>query len=195
MTEVTEILQDVKAGRPGATDALVAALYTELRALARRDLAEERAGHTLQPTALVHEVWMRLFGKDPAAESGFENRAHFFSAASTAVRRVLVDHARRRQAEKRGGARGRVTLSEVDLQDAQSSGPIADADLVALDDALGRLGGFAPEQARVVELRFFGGMTAPEAARALGVSVSTVDRHWRVARAWLRDELAPSDGS
>src|SRR5688500_9559788 len=113
MPQVTEILQDVKAGRPGATEALVAALYQELRVLARRELADERAGHTLQPTALVHEVWMRLFGKDPAAEGGgFENRAHFFSAASTAVRRVLVDHARRRQAEKRGGARGRVTLSE-----------------------------------------------------------------------------------
>src|SRR5262245_2677879 len=95
MTEVTEILQDVKAGRPGATDALVAALYQELRVLARRDLAEERAGHTLQPTALVHEVWMRLFGTD-AAQGAFENRAHFFSAASTALRRVLVDHARRR---------------------------------------------------------------------------------------------------
>jgi hypothetical protein len=112
MTEVTEILQDVKAGRPGASDALIAALYQELRVLARRDLAEERVGHTLQPTALVHEVWMRLFGKDPAAQGAFENRAHFFSAASTAVRRVLVDHARRRQAEKRGGARDRVTLSE-----------------------------------------------------------------------------------
>ena len=194
MTEVTEILQDVKAGRPGASDALIAALYQELRVLARRDLAEERVGHTLQPTALVHEVWMRLFGKDPAAQGAFENRAHFFSAASTAVRRVLVDHARRRQAEKRGGARNRVTLSEVDGLDAEQKGPVEDADVVALDDALQRLSGFAPEQARIVELRFFGGLTAPEAARALGISLSTVERHWRVARAWLRGELAQHDG-
>jgi len=188
MPEVTQILQDVRAGRPGATDELVAALYHELRTLARRDLAAERASHTLQPTALVHEAWMRLFGRDAA--TGFENRAHFFSAASTAVRRVLADHARKRQAEKRGGSRGRVPLEDVDL-----GGPVESEDVLELDGALERLASFAPEQARVVEVRFFGGLTTPEAARALGISESTVERHWRVARAWLRGELTRPDGS
>ena len=188
MPEVTQILQDVRAGRPGANDELVAALYQELRTMARRDLAGQRSNHTLQPTALVHEAWMRLFGKDAAA--GFDNRAHFFSAASTAVRRVLADHARRREAQKRGGARGRVPLEDIDV-----GGPIESEDVLALDGALERLASFAPEQARVVEVRFFGGLTTPEAARALGISESTVERHWRVARAWLRVELTRADGS
>jgi len=191
MPEVTQILQDVRAGRPGANDELVAALYQELRTLARRDLAGERASHTLQPTALVHEAWMRLFGKDAAA--GFENRAHFFSAASTAVRRGLADHARKHMAEKRGGSRGRVPLEDIDLPGL--GGPVESEDIVALDGALERLAAFAPEQARVVEVRFFGGLTTPEAARALGMSESTVERHWRVARAWLRGELTRADGS
>ena len=194
MPEVTQILQDVRKGRPGAADELVAALYQELRVMARRDLAAERAGHTLQPTALVHEAWMRLFGKDPEG-AGFENRAHFFSAASTAVRRVLADHARRRQAEKRGGARTRVPLSDVEPADGDLGLSVDSEDVVLLDDALERLAKFAPDQARVVELRFFGGLTTPEAARALGVSESTVERSWRVARAWLRGEIARHDGS
>ena len=190
MIEVTRILQDVQAGRAGASEELVAALYQELRAIARRDLAGERAGHTLQPTALVHEAWMRLFGKDAQEASGFENRAHFFSAASTAVRRVLADHARRHNAQKRGGERGRIPLEQVEPEE-----PASAADVLALDEALGRLAAFAPEQARIVEMRFFGGLTTPEIAHALGSSASTVERQWRLARAWLRGELAEPDGS
>jgi RNA polymerase sigma factor (TIGR02999 family) len=181
MFQITQILHDVRAGRPGAPEELVAALYDELRALARRDLAGERVNHTLQPTALVNEAWMRLFGNQPGQ---FENRAHFFSAASTAIRRVLADHARKRLAEKRGGGRGRVPIEEVDV-----GGPVRTEDILALDEALERLADFAPEQARIVEMRFFGGFTVPELAQALGTSESTIERQWRSARAWLRGEL------
>lgn len=187
MHDITRILQEVRAHQPGAPEQLAAALYDELRAVARRDLAGERAAHTLQPTALVNEAWLRLF-KD--TDDGFANRAHFFAAASTAIRRVLADHARRRQAEKRGGDRGRVPLDDVDI-----GGPVRSEDVLALDEALERLAAFAPEQARIVEMRFFGGMTTPELARALDVSESTVERNWRLARAWLRSELDPGDGS
>ena len=191
--QVTRLLQDLQAGRPGANDELVAALYEELRAMARRHLAEERAGHTLQPTALVHEAWMRLFREPGGPEgegAGFENRAHFFSAAATAVRRVLADHARRRHAEKRGGGRARVPLA-----DTNPTAPLETGDILALDEALERLAAFAPEQARILEMRFFAGLTTAEIARALGTSESTVERHWRLARAWLRAELADPDGS
>jgi RNA polymerase sigma factor (TIGR02999 family) len=194
MLEITRILQDVQARRPGAPEQLAAALYDELRAVARRDLAGERAGHTLQPTALVNEAWLRLFtGQDDA----FQNRAHFFAAAATAIRRVLADHARRRQAEKRGGGRARVSLEDADV-----GAPVRSEDVLALDEALERLARFAPIQAQIVEMRFFGGMTTPELARALEISESTVERHWRLARAWLRSELdgaepdgAPRDGT
>ncbi|HUR27519.1 MAG TPA: sigma-70 family RNA polymerase sigma factor, partial [Planctomycetota bacterium] len=181
MADITQILQDVQAGRTGAPDELAAALYEELRAVARRDLAGERVGHTLQPTALVNEAWLRLFN---GQEHGFQSRAHFFAAAATAIRRVLADHARRRQAEKRGGGAGRVPLEAVD-----EGGPVRSEDVLALDEALERLAAFAPEQARIVELRFFAGMTTEELALALGISVSTAERHWRLARAWLRCEL------
>ncbi len=187
MPEITQILHDVQAGRPGAPEELVAALYDELRSVARRDLAGERAGHTLQPTALVNEAWLRLFSGN---DNAFESRAHFFSAASTAIRRVLADHARRRHAEKRGGGRGRVPLEDVDIGSA-----VASEDILALDEALERLAAFAPLQARIVEMRFFGGMTTQELARALEMSDSTVERHWRLARAWLRGELDGANGS
>ncbi len=186
MLAITQILQDVQAGRPGAPEELAAALYDDLRAAARRDLAGERPGHTLQPTALVNEAWMRLFAGRPTA---FENRAHFFSAASTAIRRVLADHARRRQADKRGGDPGRVPLEEVEV-----GGPVRTEDVLALDEALERLEAFAPVQARIVEMRFFGGLTTPELALALDISESTVERNWRLARAWLRAELDGRDG-
>jgi len=181
MLDITQILQDVQAGRSGAPDQLVAALYDELRAMARRDFAGERAGHTLQPTALVNEAWMRLFN---GKQDGFENRAHFFAAASTAIRRVLADHARKRHAEKRGGDAGRVPLEAVD-----TGGSVRSEDVIALDEALERLDAFAPLQARVIEMRFFGGMTTDEVARALSISTSTAERHWRLARAWLRSAL------
>ena len=187
MLDITQILHDVQSGRPGAPEELVAALYDELRAVARRDLMGERVDHTLQPTALVNEAWMRLFGSE---ESSFENRAHFFAAASTAIRRVLADHARRKQAEKRGGGRGRVPLEEIDV-----GAPVRSEDVLALDEALEQLAKFAPMQARIVEMKFFGGLTTPELARALSSSESTVERNWRLARAWLREELDERDGS
>ncbi len=187
MLEITQILQDVRTGRPGAPEELAAALYEELHAVARRDLAGERPGHTLQPTALVHEAWLRLFS---GADSSFENRAHFFSAASTAIRRVLADHARRRQALKRDVGRARVPLEDVDIGSA-----VRPEEILALDGALERLAVFAPLQARIVEMRFFGGLTTVEIARALDSSESTVERNWRLARAWLRAELDGDDAS
>lgn len=187
MLAITQILQDVRSGRPGAPEELASVLYEELRAVARRDLARERSGHTLQPTALVNEAWLRLF---TGPQSTFENRAHFFSAASTAIRRVLADHARKKQALKRGADRGRVPLDEVEV-----GGPVRSEDVLALDDALERLAGFAPLQARIVEMRFFGGLTTPELALALGTSESTVERNWRLARAWLRAELDGGDAT
>lgn len=192
MLEITQILQDVRAGRAGAPEELAAALYEELHAVARRDLAGERAGHTLQPTALVHEAWLRLFS---GADSSFENRAHFFSAASTAIRRVLADHARRRQALKRDVGRARVPLEDVEVAGAARPIEVRPQDVLALDGALERLAAFAPLQARIVEMRFFGGLTMVEIALALESSESTVERNWRLARAWLRAELDGADAT
>jgi RNA polymerase sigma factor (TIGR02999 family) len=186
VSDITQILQDARWGRPGAHEQLASALYEELRSVARRDLAAERPEHTLQPTALVNEAWLRLFSGETAT---FENRAHFFGAAATAIRRVLTDHARRRQAEKRGGARLRVPLDEIDV-----GGPVRSDDILALDDALERMSAFAPLQARIVEMKFFGGLSTSELARALSLSESTIQRNWRLARAWLRSELDGIDG-
>lgn len=182
MADLTRILSESRAGQTGAAEELVALLYDELRALARQELACERRQHTLQPTALVHEAYLRLVGKDGGT---FESRAHFFGAAASAIRRVLVDHARRRARAKRGG--GRVQHSLDALEPAQ---PIPDAELLGLDAALARLALLDPLKARIVELRFFAGMTVDELARALELSEATVRRHWRMARAWLRGELS-----
>jgi len=152
--------------------------------MARREMAKERGDHTLQPTALVHEAYLRLV---PGQDEGYENRAHFFGAAASALRRVLVDHARKRARSKRGGDRLRVSLDT-----AEPMVPLADEELLELDDALSALADFAPLPARIVELRFFAGMTVEEAAHTLGTSASSVQRSWRVARAWLRGQL--SDG-
>ncbi len=187
MADLTRVLRESREGRTEAAEELAALLYDELRALARQELAAERPGHTLQPTALVHEAYLRLVGKDGGS---FENRAHFFGAATTAIRRVLVDHARRRARAKRGG--GVVHLS---LDEADPAQPISDAELLGLDEALARLAVLDPPKARIVELRFFGGMTVEELARALELSESTVRRHWRMARAWLCGELEGTRGA
>jgi len=186
MTEVTRILQEMEGGAPDAADRLAAVLYDELREIARREMAGERAGHTLQPTALVHEAFLRLV---PGGGT-FESRAHFLGAAANAIRRVLVEHARRRGRLKRGGDRERV-----DYEVAEAGEPLRDEVLVALDDALADLEASSPTTARIVELRFFAGMTVPEVARLLNTSESTVQRGWRAARAWLRGELEGADGS
>ena len=179
---VTELLRAWGAGDSGASDELVPLLYTELRRQARLALRKERAGHTLQATALVHEAWLRLDGQH---ESRWESRNQFLAVAAQMMRRVLVDHARTRRALKRGGGGTLVTLGDA----AHAVAPNDQVDVIALDEALARLAILDPRKARLVELRYFAGLSIPEAATALGVSLATVGREWAVARMWLRREL------
>jgi RNA polymerase sigma factor (TIGR02999 family) len=176
MAAVTEVLAAAARGEPGAAAELLPLVYAELRRLAAARLAEERPGHTLQPTALVHEAYLRLVGGQT-----FDGRGHFFAAAAAAMRRILVDAARRRNATKRGGALNRLDAAEVPLAAPE---PPAD-DLLALDAALDRFAAAHPEKAELVKLRYFAGLTIDEAAAALGVSAATAKRHWAYARAWL----------
>ena len=180
---VTQLLQRASAGDDQARAALFDVLYDELRRLAEAAMRRERPDHTLQPTALVHETYVRL-----ADDSGrFENRAHFFGVAASAMRRVLVDHARARGAQKRGGGEAPLNLDDLDNLPGV---PAAGVDLVALDDALSRLAALDPRQAQVVELRFFGGLSVEETAALLALSPRTVKREWQLARAWLKRALA-----
>ncbi|MEZ5963180.1 MAG: ECF-type sigma factor [Planctomycetota bacterium] len=181
MADLSRILRAAQNGEANAARDLATALYDELRELARREMAQERTGHTLQPTALVNEAYLRLAG-DPDAT--FADRDAFFAAAATAIRRVLVEHARRRARDKRGGR-----LERVPLDDAEPAEPLTDADLLALDEALVQLAQLDAAKARLVELRFFGGLSFAELGRSLRLSVSTVQREWRLARAWLRAHL------
>ena len=179
--DVTRLLQRVRGGDEAASHELYESLYQELHRLARAHMNGGPA-QTLQPTALVNEAWLRLAR---ASESnGFTDREHFLSFASRAMRSVLVDQARRRTAEKRGGGRERMPL-EVAVDMVEERG----VDLLVLDDALERLGEDEPRQTQIVELRFFGGLTLPEIASTLGVSRATVNRDWALARIWLREEL------
>lgn len=180
--DVTQLLADLREGHSDALDALLPVLYGELRALAARQLAKERRGHTLEPTALVHEAWLKLVDQ---RVRDWQNRAHFMAIAATAMRRVLVDHAVAAKAQKRGGGRARVTL--IDTPGEVATDPL---DVIALDQALEELTRHDPRKARVVELRFFAGLENAEAAAALGVAERTVERDWRLARAWLRKELS-----
>lgn len=179
---VTELLRAWGAGDAQASEALVPLVYTELRRQARRALRREGAGHTLQATALVHEAWLRLDGQHDAR---WESRAQFLAVAAQMMRRVLVDHARTRRALKRGGAGTHVTLGDA----ANAVAPSDSVDVLALDDALARLAEIDPRKARLVELRYFAGLSIPEAAATLGISLATVGREWAVARMWLRREL------
>lgn len=163
-------------------DALMPEVYAELRRVAAAYLRRERPGQTLQPTALVNEAYLRLAGQHPR----FQNRAHFCAIAANAMRQILVERARAKHAQKRGGGAPRITLNE-----ALAANPEPPVDIAALDEALTRLAALDPEQARIVELRFFGGLSVEETAEALGVSPATIKRHWAVARAWLARELAP----
>jgi RNA polymerase sigma factor (TIGR02999 family) len=183
--EVTRLLLAWSQGDRGALDALVPHVYAELRRQADRYLGRQRAGHTLQPTALVHEAFLRLVDQTHVS---FKDRAHFFAVASRAMRQILVDHARRRNAGKRGGHATRLVLDE-----AIAAVPPRGVDLVALDDALARLEKLDSDQARLVELRFFGGLTIEETAVVLGCSPATVKRSWSSARAWLYGELAGAE--
>jgi RNA polymerase sigma factor (TIGR02999 family) len=181
---VTQILRLLDLSDPAQAEELLAIVYDELRQLARRQLQGERPGHTLQPTALVHEAYLRLVD---ARDLRWESRAHFFGTAARAMRHVLVDHARRRNAEKRGGAMERVTLdTSIPGEDAMA------ADVLDLHEALERLTSNDCELARLVELRFFAGLTLDETAEALGVSRRKVAKDWSVARLWLQRELGAS---
>lgn len=178
--EVTALLQRWSGGEQEALEKLIPLVYEKLRQLASSRLRAERSGHTLQPTALVHEAYLRLVGQKKVA---WQNRSHFYGIAAQMMRRILVDHARRRGAAKReGGARLIVTLEEV-------GAPDSDIELLALDRALSDLGRLDPRQARIVELRFFGGLSVEETAEVAGVSTATVKREWRTARAFLKREI------
>jgi RNA polymerase sigma factor (TIGR02999 family) len=182
MDAITRVLNAIEQGDHAAAEQLLPLVYEELRKLAADKLAQERPGHTLQPTALVHEAYVRLVG--PGDETRWESRRHFFAAAAEAMRRILIDAARRKQARKHGGGRRRVGLDADAL-----AAPEPGLDLVALDAALARLAERDPLKARLVELRYFGGLTGDQAAAVLGISPSSADRHWVFARAWLRREL------
>jgi len=183
--ELTRLLEGARAGDPGALSRILPIVYDELRRIAGRHLRKERPGQTLQPTALVHEVYLRLL-KD--RRLAWQNRAHFFAIAASSMREILIERARARNASKRGGRRIRVTLDEGLLAAEEKA-----IDLVALDEALTRLAEIDPGQARLVELRFFGGLTVEETAEAAGLSPATVKRRLAVARAWLLRELTRSE--
>src|SRR5262249_11263514 len=186
MNDVTHILSAIESGDPKAADQLLPLVYAELRKLAARKLAQEKPGQTLQPTALVHEAYLRLVGGEP--ERAWDSRGHFFSAAAEAMRRILVENARRKGRKKRGG-----TLAQVDLDLAGLAARMPPEDLLALDEAMTRLAIEDPVKARLVQLRFFAGLSLEEAAQALGVSAVTAKRYWRFARAWLHREVTQGD--
>lgn len=183
MEEFTRILEEVKAGHPEASERLLPLAYEELRRIAAQKMASERAGHTLQPTALVHEAYLRLLGPD-GEEADWDSRGHFFSAAATAMRRILIESARRKQSLKRGGGVRQTAWSDSKLEFTLPSDEI-----LAVDEALSKLESEDPALGKVVTLRYFAGMTVPETAAALGVGTSTVDRQWKCAKAWLYQEM------
>jgi len=181
MGDVTRLLDQWRAGNSAALDELAPIVYAELRQLAGHYMRQERSDHTLQPTALVHEAYMRLTGLRAAQ---FANRVHFYGAAANAMRRILVDHARHRGADKRGSG-----VRLVSLDESMDLGIDLDRDLVALDTALEDFAAIAPRPARVVELRYFGGLSVKETASFLDIAPATVKRHWAFARAWLHRTL------
>jgi RNA polymerase sigma factor (TIGR02999 family) len=182
MSEITRILSSIEQGDPRAAEQLLPLVYDELRKLAAQKLAQEKPGQTLQATALVHEAYVRLVEGDQGRH--WDSKAHFFGAAAEAMRRLLIDNARRKQAEKHGGGWQRHDLLEAELA-IDSTGD----ELFAVDEALSQLASREPVIARLVELRFFAGLTLPEAAKCLGLSQRTAHRHWAFARAWLRRQL------
>lgn len=180
-TSITSMLKAMHQGNPLTVEELFPVAYRELRKLAARKMAGEAPGQTLQATALVNEAWIRLAG---AKNQHWENRAHFFAAAGEAMRRILVENARRKRRLKRGG-----NFQRVELDEASLPGPMRDEDLLALDEALDKLAEFDERATQVVKLCFFVGLTRPQAAKELGVSLSTVERNWSFARAWLYREM------
>ena len=182
-TDITRLLIAWSDGRREALDDLMPMVYADLRRVAAGYMRREGAGHALQPTALVHEAYVRLIDQKQVK---WRNRAHFFGVAAGLMRRILVDHARRRRAEKRGGDWERVTLTG----DEVATDAHKEIDVLALDEALERLAEFDPQQERIVELRYFGGLTIEETAEIVGISAATVVREWTIAKAWLRADLS-----
>lgn len=182
MTDVTQILDRVHSGDPLAAGELLPLVYLELRRIAAHKMTGESPGHTLQPTALVHEAWLRLVGKDGQAQ--FQNRAHFFGAAAEAMRRILIDRARRKQAQKHGGGKEHVDVDDVDIP-----APADDEELLAVNEALDRFAKIEPQKVELVKLRYFIGMTIEEAAVVMSISEPTAKRWWAYARAWLFEEI------
>ena len=186
MTDVTRILTAIEQGNLHAVEQLLPLVYDELRQLAAQQLAHDRPGETLNPTALVHEAYLRLVGDGDVRR--YHDRSHFFAAAATAMRHIRIDQARRKATRKRGGNLDRLELDEV-------AAPTPDDELLALDEALNKLAALDARKARLVELRFFAGLTNDQAAEVLGISATTADRDWAFARAWLRDAVRDDSAS
>jgi RNA polymerase sigma factor (TIGR02999 family) len=192
MRDVTQILNAIEQGDPHAAEQLLPLVYDELRKLAAQKLAQEKPGQTLQATALVHEAYLRLVAS-PGRESGesephWDGRGHFFAAAAEAMRRILIDQARHKQSQRQGGDRKRQPLEHVEI-----AAPEPSLDVLAVNDALERFEQVDPLKASLVKLRYFTGLTIPQAADALGISPTTADRYWAYARAWLHAELKKGD--
>ena len=183
MTDATVMLTAIEAGDRNATEQLLVLVYDELRRLAASKLAHEAPGQTLQPTALVHEAWLRLVGDQ---NRSFKDRTHFFRASAEAMRRILIDRARRKRTQRHGGGFKRIDLN---LRDVEFAAPSADNELLAMDEALEKFTAEHPVQADLVKLRYFGGLTNEEVAQILGVSLSTVKNYWSFSRAWLLNEM------
>jgi RNA polymerase sigma factor (TIGR02999 family) len=181
MSDATVMLAAIEAGDPNAAEQLLVVVYDELRRLAASKLAQEAPGQTLQPTALVHEAWLRLVGNQ---NPSFKDRTHFFRASAEAMRHILIDRARRKQTKRHGGDYQRVDLGELDL-----AAPSADEQLLAVNEALDKLAVEHPVQAELVKLRYFGGLTNEEVSQVLGISVSTAKNYWTFSRAWLLNEI------
>jgi len=179
--DVTRLLHEIGEGKPHAADELLPLVYDHLRSLAKQKLRHEAAGQTLQGTALVHEAYIKLVGNN---NQRWENRRHFFAAAAEAMRRILVDNARRKQSLKHGGGREREELHDVEAENGQSKD-----DILAINEALEKFRLEDPEKAELVKLRYFAGLTLPEIAEILGISRATASRHWTYAKAWLFDEI------
>ncbi len=185
MADVTKIIQQIDQGDPNATEQLLPLVYEELRQLAMAKLAQETPGQTLQATALVHEAYLRLIGADNSEPKRWDHRGHFFAAAAEAMRRILVEQARRKKRLKHGGERQRVDLDSACAVSAEPA-----VDLLALDEVLTKLAATRPTHAELVKLRYFAGLTMPEAADALGISLATAERYWTFARTWLLTQMS-----
>ena len=188
MSDVTQILSQIEQGDPSAAEQLLPIVYEELRKLAAAKLANEKPGQTLQATALVHDAYLRLVDTDRAQH--WNSRGHFFGAAAEAMRRILIDQARRKQSQKRGAGRDREPL-----EDAEIAAPEPSLDVLAVSEALERFEGIDKPAAELVKLRYYAGLTIPQAAEALGISSTTADRYWAYARAWLHAEVKKGDSS